>query len=131
MRAPRNSHNMCGTPTHWAWSAMIARCTNPNNPRWPAYGGRGIKVCERWLFFPNFLADMGERPAGTRGRRSLYSLDRIDNSGDYEPGNCQWATVDQQNANKRARSYEWARTTEHREKMRTAAFKRWRPTDGM
>lgn len=73
---------------------MIQRCTNPGDQRYPNYGGRGIKVCQRWSeSFVAFLRDMGDRPAGKGpGGRSLYSIDRIDNDGDYEPGNCKWST---------------------------------------
>jgi hypothetical protein len=74
---------------------MRQRCGNPRHPAWDDYGGRGIKVCDRWDRFENFLADMGERPAGT-------SLERIDNSRGYEPGNCRWATRTDQNRNTRA-----------------------------
>jgi hypothetical protein len=115
-----------GTPTYYAWSNMIKRCTKSGDKRWSSYGGRGIKVCERWLTFANFLADMGPRPEGKNGNRSLYSIDRIDNSGDYEPTNCRWATTEQQNANKRARDFSFTARPEYRQKMRDAANKRWR-----
>jgi hypothetical protein len=73
---------------------MQQRCDNPNNDAYRHYGGRGIKVCERWRKFENFLADMGERPDKT-------SLDRIDTNGNYEPSNCRWATRKQQMGNTR------------------------------
>jgi hypothetical protein len=80
-------------PTYNSWSNMIRRCTNPTHDRWEDYGGRGIKVCERWRDYPAFLEDMGEKPLGT-------TLDRIDNDN-YEPGNCRWETHAKQNRNKR------------------------------
>jgi hypothetical protein len=80
---------------------MLTRCTNPNSAKWPRYGGRGIAVCDRWLTFANFLADMGDRPKGT-------TIDRVDNDGNYESGNCQWATPRKQAGNRRARSV-WSR----------------------
>lgn len=81
---------------------MKSRCSNPNVPRWKDYGGRGIKVCKRWLeSFEAFLEDVGARPEGTRGKRPLYSLGRIDNDGNYEPGNVAWQTPEEQNRNTR------------------------------
>ena|SRR5208283_2435701 len=90
------------SPTHLVWSAMWQRCTNPDNPKWQEYGGRGITVCERWKEFKNFLEDMGPRPAGMQGKRALYSIERMDNDGNYEPGNCKWATAKEQRANQRS-----------------------------
>lgn len=73
---------------------MKQRCSNPKNKNFSYYGARGVRVCERWLSFDHFLDDMGERPAG-------LTLDRIDNDGDYEPGNCQWSTPKAQIRNSR------------------------------
>lgn len=87
-------HGMTDTPTHRSWLEMRRRCTNPHSEHWPDYGGRGIRFCERWESFENFLADMGERPDG-------MTLDRIDVNGHYEPGNCRWATSSVQQRNKR------------------------------
>lgn len=89
------THGLYHTPENGIWRAMLARCRNPNSTAYHKYGARGIAVCERWHRFENFLADMGERPT------PKHSIDRIDVLGNYEPGNCRWATPDEQARNKR------------------------------
>lgn len=89
------THGCAGTTTYRRWLGMRRRCNYPTDISYPNYGGRGIKVCERWnISFENFLVDMGECPDG-------YSLDRIDNDKDYGPGNCRWATRVEQNSNQK------------------------------
>lgn len=94
------THGMTRTPEYKAWQNLKDRCYNEDADQYPNYGGRGIRVCERWLeSFENFLSDMGFRP-GTG-----YSIDRKDNDGHYEPGNCRWTTTDVQSNNRRDNRY--------------------------
>ena len=90
-----DSHRATQTPEYKIWIGIIVRCENTKSNRFPRYGGRGIKVCERWrISFPAFLNDMGIRPS------PKHSIDRIDNDGNYELGNCRWATDAQQRRNR-------------------------------
>lgn len=86
-------HGQVGTRTYNCWASMIQRCTNPKSGGYRWYGARGIAVCEAWRDFRRFLSDMGECPPG-------LSIDRIDPSGNYEPGNCRWATQQEQQRNR-------------------------------
>jgi len=91
------SPNGTTTPEYTCWCHIKDRCSNPNGRFYHRYGGRGIRVCARWEnSYENFLADMGRRPAPE------LSIDRIDNDGDYRPGNCRWATKTEQNRNSTA-----------------------------
>lgn len=88
------THGKSNTPTYRSWAAMKDRCSNKKDKN---YGGRGIKVCDRWSeSFENFYEDMGERPEG-------YTLDRIDSNNDYKPSNCRWSSNTEQAVNKRDR----------------------------
>lgn len=93
----RRTHGMSQATEYRVWRGMITRCTNPNVKCYANYGKRGIVVCERWKSsFENFLADMGERPT------PKHTLDRINNDGNYEPGNVRWAERKEQNRNQRS-----------------------------
>ena len=86
-------------PEHYIWRSMVARCDNPNNKAYKYYGAKGIKVCEHWKSYENFLSDMGYRPSAE------FSLDRIDTNKGYEKSNCRWATRSQQQKNKTTTKY--------------------------
>lgn len=93
-----SKHGMYAHPAYAVWSAMRQRCANPNSQRWESYGGRGIRVCDRWQSFEGFWADMGAT------YRDGLSIDRINVNGNYEPANCRWATPIEQGANIRRRA---------------------------
>lgn len=91
----RHGHARDGqvSPTWRSWQSMMNRCERPHQPQYADYGAKGVRVCERWKTFDNFLADMGHRPSGK-------TLDRIDNAKGYEPGNVRWATTKEQGSNR-------------------------------
>jgi hypothetical protein len=84
------------SPEYRTWAAMLSRTRNPSHSRYPNYGARGIKVCDRWLDFSNFLLDMGLKPS------PYHSIERKNNDDGYNPSNCIWATLDLQSYNKRS-----------------------------
>ena len=92
--ARRMTHGKTQTAEYRSWVQMRKRCLSPGDPAYPQYGGRGIKVCERWNRFEHFLADMGPKPSPS------HSIDRMRNDGSYEPGNCRWATKKEQAENR-------------------------------
>ena len=98
LKSAATKHGQHGTGAHTSWMSMRQRCLNPKNPAFKDYGGRGISICDQWDSFEVFFSDMGARPNG-------MELDRRDVNGNYEPGNCRWATQLDQHRNQRKTLY--------------------------
>lgn len=138
MTSERNkTHGMSRTPTHNSWRGMLERCTKPNHASYSRYGGVGIRVCDRWSLFENFLQDMGVRPVGT-------TLDRVDSYGPYEPSNCRWASSKEQARNQKSNRQvtvrgvtkplaEWVDAVDEieYEKIRKRLNRGWSPEDAI
>lgn len=111
---PAYKHGMIDSTEYESWRGLKGRCLNPKNKKWARYGGRGITVCERWMVFENFFADMGKKPS------PRHSVDRINNDGNYEPSNCRWATpLEQRHNNSR-----WTWVTIKGERLKVADWAR-------